>query len=199
MQNRRDFIVAAAAAAVFLAGAPAWATADLSAFVNQVADESITELSKADPTDPARAAALKPVLLKYFDMAGLAKHVLGGYWKKITPDQQQAFVDQFTNYVASVYGQRFKAYKGQKLEVKRVRDQGASATVFTAVAAGDDQGARVDWEIRNDGPSPLVTDIRVEGLSLADTHRQEFTSVMAQHNGDITALMGIMKSKSLVN
>jgi hypothetical protein len=36
-------------------------------------------------------------------------------------------------------------------------------------------------------------------LSLADTHRQEFTSVMSQHNGDISALMGILKSKSLVN
>jgi phospholipid transport system substrate-binding protein len=199
LNTRRDFLAAAVAAATVLSGGTAWASADLSAFVNQVADESITELSKADPTDPARAAALKPVLLKYFDMPGLAKHVLGAYWKKITPDEQQAFVSQFTNYVASVYGQRFKAYKGQKLEVKRVRDQGASATVFTAVAAGEDQGARVDWEIRNDGAAPLITDIRVEGLSLADTHRQEFSSVMSQHNGDITALMSILKSKSLVN
>jgi phospholipid transport system substrate-binding protein len=205
MSNTRRGFLAAALAGVVLAGASLFgadssaASTDLSSFVNEVADQSITELSKADPTDPARAAALKPVLLKYFDMNGLAKHVLGAYWKKIDADQQQAFVAQFTNYVASVYGQRFKAYKGQKLEVKRVRDQGASATVFTAVTGGDDAGARVDWEIRNDGAAPLVTDIRVEGLSLADTHRQEFTSVLAQHNGDIGALMGILKSKSLVN
>jgi len=199
MQKRRTFLVTAAAAAAFLTGVPAWAATDLSAFVNQVADESITTLSKADPTDPARAAALKPILLKYFDMPGLARHVLGAYWKKISPDQQQAFVAQFTNYIASVYGQRFKAYKGQKLEVKRVRDQGATATVFTAVADGEDKGARVDWEINNDGSGPRVADIRVEGLSLADTHRQEFTSVLSQHGGDITALMGILKNKSLVN
>jgi len=199
MKNRRAFLAATAATAVALTAMPAWAATDLSAFVNLVAEESITTLSKADPTDPARAAALKPILLKYFDMPGLAKHVLGAYWKKISADQQQAFVAQFTNYIASVYGQRFKAYKGQKLEVKRVRDQGASATVFTAVADGEDQGARVDWEINNDGSAPLIIDIRVEGLSLADTHRQEFTSVLSQHNGDITALMGILKNKSLVN
>jgi phospholipid transport system substrate-binding protein len=199
MQNRRTLLITAAAS-VALFGVPAFAAADLSAFVNQIADEAITTLSKADPTDPARAAALKPILLKYFDMPDMAKHVLGAYWKKISPEQQQAFIAQFTNYMASVYGQRFKAYKGQKLEVKRVRDQGALATVFTAVAEGsEDAGARVDWEIKNDGPEPLVVDIRVEGLSLADTHRQEFTSVLSQHNGDITALMGIMKNKSLVN
>jgi phospholipid transport system substrate-binding protein len=198
MQNRRTILMTAAAAAA-LFGTPAWAATDLAAFVNQVADESITTLSKADPTDPARAAALKPILLKYFDMPGLAKHVLGAYWKKISPEQQEAFVAQFTNYIASVYGQRFKAYKGQKLEVKRVRDQGPMATVFTAVADGEDAGARVDWEINNSGSQPLIADIRVEGLSLGDTHRQEFTSVLSQHNGDITALMGIMKNKSLVN
>jgi phospholipid transport system substrate-binding protein len=199
MQNRRTFFMTAAAAAAILS-TPALAATDLSAFVNQIAGEAITTLSKADPTDPARAAALKPILLKYFDMQGMAKHVLGAYWKKISPEQQEAFIGQFTNYMASVYGQRFKAYKGQKLEIKRVRDQGAMATVFTAVAEGsEDAGARVDWEIKNDGAEPLVADIRVEGLSLADTHRQEFTSVLSQHNGDITALMSILKNKSLVN
>ena len=199
MQNRRTILMTAAAAAAFFS-MPALAATDLATFVNQIADEAITTLSKADPTDPARAAALKSILLKYFDMQGMARHVLGAYWKKISPEQQEAFVGQFTNYMASVYGQRFKAYKGQKLEVKRVRDQGAMATVFTAVADGsEDAGARVDWEVKNDGAEPLVADIRVEGLSLADTHRQEFTSVLSQHNGDITALMGILKNKSLVN
>ncbi len=182
MLNRRAILAAAATFVLLGAGAavvPARAAADLSAFVNEVAEASITELSHADPTDPARAAALKPILVKYFDMPGLAKHVLGGYWKKISADEQKQFTDTFINYVASVYGQRFKEYNGQKLEVKRVRDQGASATVFTAVAGGSDSGARVDWEINSSGAEPLVEDIRVEGLSLADTHRQEFTSVMA--------------------
>ncbi len=197
MQNRRTVLLTAAAATAFFS-LPALAATDLAAFVNQVADESITTLSKADPTDPARAAALKPILLKYFDMPALARHVLGAYWKKISPEQQEAFVTQFTNYIATVYGQRFKAYKGQKLEVKRVRDEGARATVFTAVADGEDAGARVDWEINNNG-APLIADIRVEGLSLADTHRQEFTSVLSQHNGDINALMSILKNKSQVN
>jgi phospholipid transport system substrate-binding protein len=199
MLNRRAILAAAAASFLLSAGAafvPARAAADLSAFVNQVAEESITTLSNANPTDQARAAALKPILLKYFDMPGLAKYVLGAYWKKVPADQQQEFTGIFVNYISTVYGQRFKEYKGQKLEVKRVRDQGASATVFTAVAGSDD---RVDWQINTSGAQPLVENIVADGLSLADTHRQEFTSVLAQHAGDIKALMGILKSKSLVN
>lgn len=185
------------AMATATATAPARAASDLSAFVAQVARETITELSKADPTDPARAAALKPLLLKYFDMTDIAKHALGGYWKKIDAGQQQQYVERFVNYIASVYARRFKEYDGRQLEVKRVRDQGASATVFTAVAG--DQDTRLDWEIRTDSGAPLIVDIRVDGLSLVDTHRQEFTSVMSQNKGDITALMGMLKSKSVIN
>jgi ABC-type transporter MlaC component len=180
-----------------MAAAPAWASFDLAAFIAQVARESITELGKAAPTDPARAAALKPVLLRYFDMTQMAKHALGGYWKKIDTGQQAQYVERFVNYIASVYAKRFKEYDGQQLEVKRVRDQGESATVFTTVAG--DQATRIDWEIRTDSGAPLIVDIRVNGLSLADIHRQEFTSVMSQHNGDITVLMGVLKSKSLIN
>src|SRR5690349_21329542 len=167
MQNRRTFLTTAAAAAAFFS-MPALAATDLAAFVSQIADEAITTLSKADPTDPARAAALKPILVKYFDMPGMAKHVLGAYWKRISPEQQEAFVGQFTNYIASVYGQRFKADKGQKLEVKRVRDEVQRAMVFTAVAEGsEDAGARVDWEISNNGSEPRVADIRVEEIGRA--------------------------------
>jgi phospholipid transport system substrate-binding protein len=196
VHNRRQFLVTGAAAAAMLA-VPASAAVDYAAFITEVAREAITELSKSDPSDAARAAALKPLLLKYFDMPGIAKHVLGGYWKRIDAAQQQQYVDRFVDYIASVYAKRFQEYNGQQLEVKRVRDEGTGATVFTSIAGADD--TRIDWEVRGDGSAPLITDVRVEGLSLADTHRQEFTSVLSQNNGDINALMGIMKQKSLIH
>jgi phospholipid transport system substrate-binding protein len=152
MLNRCAFLADAVASLLLgttLGAGRAFAAVDLSAFVGEVADASITELSRTNPTDPARTAALRSVLLKDFDMPRLAKHVLGAYWKKISPDQQQEFSSVFTNYVASVYGRRFKEYKGQKLEVKRVRDQDARATVFTAVAGGseDARGAgRLEYQ-----------------------------------------------------
>ncbi len=96
--------------AVVLGAGSAAAAVDFSAFVAEAARVSITELSNADATDAARAAALKPLLLKYFDMPNIARHVLGGYWKKIGAEQQKPYVDQFVNYIASVYAKRFKDY-----------------------------------------------------------------------------------------
>ncbi len=201
MRSRRSFILAAAgAAAIFAVGArPSQASTDLAAFISEVADRAITALSSATATDAARAAALKPVLEQYFDMPGIAKHTLGAYWKKATPEQQQTYIAAFIDYMSVVYGQRFKEYNGEKLIVKRVRDEGSKGTVFATVDTNDSQAPRVDWDVRTDGDRPLVTDIRVEGLSLAETHRQEFTSVISQNGGSVDALIALLHKKATVN
>jgi phospholipid transport system substrate-binding protein len=201
MKSRRTFMAAAAfaAAAIGLGGSPSYAKTDLGAFVVEVADHAITALSSATATDAARAAALKPVLEQYFDMPGIAKHTLGAYWKKATPEQQQNYIQAFIDYMSVVYGQRFKEYNGEKLIVKRVREDGDKGTVFATVDSSDSQPPRVDWDVRTDGDRPLVTDIRVEGLSLAETHRQEFTSVISQNGGNVDALIAILHKKATVN
>ena len=201
MRSRRTFIAATASAvAAFAFGKKSsFASTDLAAFVNEVADRAITKLSSAEATDAARAAALKPVLEQYFDMPGIAKYTLGAYWKKATPEQQQSYVQAFTDYMSLVYGQRFKEYGGEKLVVKRVRDEGSKATVFATVNNTNSQPPRVDWDIRIDGDRPLITDIRVEGLSLAETHRQEFTSVISQNGGSVDALIAILHKKAAAN
>lgn len=201
MQSRRTFVATAANAAValVLANKPASAAVDLAAFVSEVADRAITALSNATASDAARAAALKPVLEQYFDMPGIAKHTLGAYWKKATPEQRQTYVQAFIEYMSVVYGQRFKEYNGEKLIVKRVRDEGSKGTVFATVDTDDSQKPRVDWDVRTDGDRPLITDIRVEGLSLAETHRQEFTSVISQNGGNVDALIAILHKKATVN
>jgi phospholipid transport system substrate-binding protein len=201
MKSRRTFmaVAACAVAAVTLGGKPSFATTDLGAFVTEVADHAITALSNASATDAARAAALKPVLEQYFDMPGIAKHTLGAYWKKATPEQQQNYIQAFIDYMSVVYGQRFKEYNGEKLIVKRVRDEGSKGTVFATIDSTDSQPPRVDWDVRTDGDRPLVTDIRVEGLSLAETHRQEFTSVISQNGGNVDALIAILHKKATVN
>lgn len=201
MKTRRSFLAATACAVagLSLSGSPSFATTDLGAFIVEVADQAITALSNATATDAARAAALKPILEQYFDMPGIAKHTLGAYWKKATPEQQQTYVQAFIDYMSVVYGQRFKEYNGEKLIVKRVRDEGTKGTVFATVDTNSSQAPRVDWDVRTDGDRPLVTDIRVEGLSLAETHRQEFTSVISQNGGNVDALIAILHQKATVN
>lgn len=195
MFTRRNFMAAAAfAAAVSIS--PLAVKADqvgLEAFIVSLSEKAITELKSAS-TDKERAAKLLPILREFFDMPKLAKHTLGAYWKRATPEEQAEYVAVFTEYMSAVYGRRFAEYSGQQLAVQRIREQGDISTVFTIVTGAEGE-PRVDWDVHTAGGQNTITDVRVEGLSLAETHRQEFASVISSNGGKVQALIDILKKK----
>ena len=197
MLTRRSFVAAAAfAAAVSISPLARPALADqasLEAFIGSLSKQAITELTSAG-TDKERAAKLLPILQKFFDMPKLAKHTLGLYWKRATPEERDAYVAVFTEYMSAVYGKRFAEYSGQQLAVQKVRESGDTSTVFTIVKGAEGE-PRVDWDVNTNGGNNMITDVRVEGLSLAETHRQEFASVISSNGGKVQALIDILKKK----
>jgi phospholipid transport system substrate-binding protein len=200
MISRRSFVMAAASAAAIAAFSPlafvqparADATA-LEMFIKGLSARAITDLS-AVGTDKDRAAKLLPILQEFFDMPQIARHTLGAYWKRATAEEQAAYVDVFTQYMSAVYGKRFSEYSGQQLKVQRVREEGEKATIFTIVEGAEGQ-PRVDWDVMTRDGKQMITDVRVEGLSLAETHRQEFTSVISSKGGKVQALIDVLKKK----
>ena len=79
----------------------------------------------------------------------------------------------------------------------RVHDEGnGNATAFTIVQASGQDPLRVDWIIDTVDNSFHVRDLRVEGLSIADTHRQEFASVIQNNGGDVQKLIDILHQKA---
>jgi phospholipid transport system substrate-binding protein len=165
-------------------------------FVNTLSNTTLQQLS-GQQSDAERVAKLRPILDKYFDMPAISKYVLGGYWRKATPDQQKEFVAAFTDYVSVSYGKRFGQYSGHKMDIKRVHDDGdGHATAFTVVQAAGEDPTRVDWVIDTVDNSFHILDLRVEGLSLSDTHRQEFASVIQNNGGDVQKLIEILHQKA---
>jgi phospholipid transport system substrate-binding protein len=173
------------------------ASADPTAFIAEVSSKAITEMAPAaQETDKERAAKLKPLLEKYFDMPTIAKYMLGSYWRKATPEEQSEFTTTLTDLLALAYGKRFATYTGHQMAIGRVRDEGdGRSVVFSTVKLPSGDPARVDWTIEQAGDSYKIADVKVEGLSLADTHRQEFASVINNNGGNISALIEILKKK----
>ena len=139
------------------------ASADPTAFIQEVSSKAITEMAPAaSETDQQRAAKLKPLLEQYFDMPAIAKYMLGSYWRKATPEEQTEFTAVVTDFLALAYGKRFASYTGHEMAVGRVRDEGdGRSVVFSTVKLPNGEPARVDWtiEIRR----RLLQDRRREG------------------------------------
>ncbi len=197
MSHRRQLLAAGLLLLGLTAAPIAHASADPSSFVQEVSNKAITELAVAhDATDKDRAAKLKPILEQYFDMPGIAKYMLGSYWRKATPEEQTGFTAALTDFLALSYGKRFATYTGHQMQMGRVRDDGDGlSTVFSVVKLSNGEEARVDWIILSQAASFKISDVKVEGLSLADTHRQEFASVISSNGGSVAKLIEVLKKK----
>lgn len=197
MSTRRLLLAAGLVLFGWTAAPAAQASADPTAFIEEVSNKAITEMAPAaTETDKERAAKLKPLLEQYFDMPAIAKYMLGSYWRKATPEEQTDFTAVLTDFLALAYGKRFASYTGHEMEVGRVRDEGdGRSVVFSTVKLPSGEPARVDWTVEQMGDGYKIADVKVEGLSLADTHRQEFASVISNNGGSVGKLIEVLKKK----
>jgi phospholipid transport system substrate-binding protein len=53
----------------------------------------------------------------------------------------------------------------------------------------------VDWQVNNVKGQNKIVDVRIEGVSMSVTQREEFTTVIRQNNGDINALLKALRKK----
>jgi phospholipid transport system substrate-binding protein len=197
MSTRRLLIAAGLVLFGWTAAPAAQASTDPTSFIEEVSSQAITKMEPAaTETDQQRADKLKPLLEKYFDMPAIAKYMLGSYWRKATPEEQADFTSVLTDFLALAYGKRFANYTGHQMAVGRVRDEGdGRSVVFSTVKLPSGDPARVDWTIEQVGDGYKIADVKVEGLSLADTHRQEFASVINNNGGSVSKLIEILKKK----
>jgi phospholipid transport system substrate-binding protein len=198
MSTRRLLLAAGLAVLGWTLAPAVQAAADPTTFIQDVSSKAITEMAPAaSETDKERAAKLKPLLEQYFDMPAIAKYMLGSYWRKATPEEQTEFTAVVTDFLALAYGKRFASYTGHDMAIGRVRDEGdGSSTVFSTVKLPSGEPARVDWLVKPADGSFKIADVKVEGLSLADTHRQEFASVISSKGGSVSALIDVLKKKT---
>ncbi len=197
MSSRRLLIAAGLALFGWTLAPVAPAAADPAAFIQEVSSKAITEMAPAaQETDQQRAIKLKPLMEQYFDMPAIARYMLGSYWPKATPEEQAEFTAVLTDFLALAYGKRFATYTGHEMNIGRVRDEGdRRSVVFSTVKLPNGEPARVDWTIDQVGDAYKIADVKVEGLSLAATHRQEFASVISRNGGSVSALIDMLKQK----
>ena len=62
------------------------------------------------------------------------------------------------------------------------------------VSTSERPEVKIDWRIYTKNPeNPLIRDLIIEGLSLARTQKEEFSSIIQSNDGDINALFSTLK------
>ena len=171
--------------------------ADAVAFMNRLWDRAVELLNKK--TDPAvREARFRQLFHDDFDAPGIARFVLGRYWRTASADEQKEFVKLFEDYVVFVYTVRLADFGGQSFKVRGSRSDGDGVIVSTDVASpGSPTPLRIDWRLVTDGNgSYKINDVIVEGVSMTATQRSEFASVVQRNGGQVQSLISMMREKT---
>jgi phospholipid transport system substrate-binding protein len=186
------------AAAFFLAGgalAPASATPDPAAFIKDLGNQALAVLGPQ--TTPAqRQARFRALFRQDFDVPAIARFVLGRYWRVATPTQQREFVALFENYVVMAYSNRLSQYSGEQLRVVGSRLEPGGAIVYSEIVRPHHtQPVKVEWRLTRSDSHYKISDVVVEGISMAITQRSEFASVIQRHGGQVQGLLAMLREK----
>ena len=196
--ERRSFLMGAfiLTAGILAAHPPAAAAADPTALINNLGREALAVLGKGT-NESQRVARFREVLREDFDVPGIARFVLGRYWNTATEEQRAEFVKLFENYVAAAYATRLAEYAGEQFKVTGSRPDGDGAIVSSQILrpAGS-APIKVDWRLTGRNGNYKISDVSVDGISMAVTQRSEFASVIQHNGGQLQGLIAMLREKT---
>src|SRR6202047_3288905 len=195
---RRSFLTSLLVliATASLAAPPPVNPADAAAFMNQLWASAVEVLNKkAHPA--AREARFRQLFHEDFDCPGIARFVLGRYWRSASQEEQQEFVKLFEDYVVFVYTGGQSNFGGEALKVRGSRSDGDGVIVSTdVISPGAASPMKIDWRLVTDNGSYKISDVIVEGISMMTTQRSEFASVVQRNGGQVRGLIAMMREKT---
>jgi len=170
-------------------------SSDPKQFVSEVVNETKKILMTTN-TKEYKTKKLSEMALKTVDIKGVAYYSLGNYRKELNDEQLKEYLILFEKYFLKSFSSRLADYSEPKIEVISAKILNPKYTMVESLLLGTDKKpeVKIDWRIYTKNPDkPLIRDLIIEGLSLARTQKEEFSSVIEANNGDITKLFITLK------
>ena len=174
------------------------AESNAEAFVLKLTDEAKIIFNDKSLNKDSRLKKLNDLSSKYLDLDALASYTLGDYREKATNSERENFNKLFREYFIKNISSKLNDFADQDLKIidsKKINENNiiVSTKVFSKK---DAQEIAVEWRIYIKDSKLLARDLVVEGLSLARTQKEEFSSIIASKGfvGVIAALENFNKS-----
>ena len=139
---------------------------------------------------------LKEIASETVDIKGIGFYTLGAYRKSISDDQIKQYETLFKQYFLKSFTSRLAEYSNPEIEVVSKKKLNENYTMVSTILVGTEQRpvVKIDWRIyTKNSEGPLIRDLIIEGLSLARTQKEEFSSIIRGNDGDINALFSTLK------
>ncbi|MEO8716210.1 MAG: ABC transporter substrate-binding protein [Acetobacteraceae bacterium] len=184
--------------ASLLAGlSPAWAqgSQQASTFVQNLGAK-LAGIVNGPGSAEQKSAALARIIDSDVDVDGVARFVLGRFWRLATPDQQREYEALFHKVLIASITSKIGDYEGVRFTIGRTTSRPEGEVVASTIVGPKKPSAEVDWVVNQVDGSPKIVDVVAEGTSLRLTQRADYGSFLTQHHDSVQALLDALRRQA---
>ena len=162
--------------------------------VNRASKILSENLSKAEKINQLKLIAEETV-----DINGIGFYTLGSIRKNLDDSQKKKYSELFRKYFLKSFSSRLSEYTNPEIDVLSKEVLSENYTIVNSLLKGTSERpeVKIDWRVYTKNPdNPLIRDLIIEGLSLARTQKEEFSSILNSNNNDINALFKTLREFS---
>ena len=159
--------------------------------VNRASQVLSNNLSKDQKIEELKSIAEETV-----DIKGIGMYTLGAYRKTLSESQKEEYEVLFKEYFLKTFSSRLAEYSNPEIQVNSKEKLNKNYTMVSSILVATDQRPEIDilWRIYTKDPENLkIRDLVIEGLSLARTQKEEFSSIIKSNDNDIEGLFTNLK------
>ncbi len=161
----------------------------------QSTGSQLLSVVNSSASDAQKAAEMRRLVGGAVDVDGVARFVLGRFWREATPAQQQDYMQTFRQLLVYAVTGQASTFQGASFAVGGVTQRDEGIVVDTNVTVPGKPQALVQWVVAVIGGQPKIVDIVAEGTSLRLTERNDYAGVISQHGGQIQPLLDAMHNQ----
>lgn len=135
------------------------------------------ELKRPEKTKERRAK-IRQTVDKRFDFEEMAKRSLAAQWKERTPAEQKEFVALYSDLLENTYIRKIERYENEEVVYYDEKVDGDYAAVKTRIVNKKGLSIPVEYRIFRKKNTWEAYDIVIEGVSLVNNYRTQFTQII---------------------
>ena len=162
--------------------------------VNRASKILSENLSKVEKIDKLKIIAEETV-----DIKGIGFYTLGPIRKNLDDSQIEKYSSLFKEYFLKSFSSRLSEYTNPEIDVLSKEVLSENYTIVNSLLKGTSERpeVKIDWRVyTKNSKNPLIRDLIIEGLSLARTQKEEFSSILNSNNNDINSLFKTLENFS---
>ena len=169
--------------------------ADAQVFVQTLADNALQTLQIQTISADERESEFRTLLESGFQLEFIGLLVLGNFRRSATIEEIAEYQEYFSEYILRKYSILLGSYAGEEFVVTKSLPAGKRDILVKAeIRSALGSNILTDWRVRLFRGEPKIIDIKVEGISMVQSQREEFSSIL-RRNG-MSGLIELLRQEN---